>query len=169
MEVQLPRFLLERSYSLRDALQTLNITRVFQDDADITNMGEAKGPKLSQVSEEDQTFGISDADFRSHQTNHIWSVCLALMELRQRVQRRIGISDYVMLCDLIFRIFPQVYHKSVISVDESGDDTVVGGGVTTFATPPPRLTFNRPFIFIIYQESTGSLLFIGRVSDPTQK
>ncbi|XP_028253056.1 serpin peptidase inhibitor, clade A (alpha-1 antiproteinase, antitrypsin), member 10a [Parambassis ranga] len=110
LEVQLPRFLLERSYSLRDALQTLNITQVFQDDADITNMGEAKGPKLSQV-----------------------------------------------------------YHKSVISVDESGDDTVVGGGVTTFATPPPRLTFNRPFIFVIYQESTGSLLFIGRVSDPTQK
>lgn len=50
LEVQLPRFLLQRSYSLKDVLQTLNITQVFQDDADISNMGGAKGPKLNQVS-----------------------------------------------------------------------------------------------------------------------
>ncbi len=52
LEVQLPRFLLERSYSLRDVLQTLDVTQVFQDDADIVNMGESKGPKLTQVSYE---------------------------------------------------------------------------------------------------------------------
>ncbi|XP_039637696.1 protein Z-dependent protease inhibitor-like isoform X2 [Perca fluviatilis] len=49
LEVQLPRFLLERSYSLRDVLQTLDITQVFQDDADISNMGGAEGLKLTQV------------------------------------------------------------------------------------------------------------------------
>lgn len=48
--MQLPRFLLERSYSLRNVLQTLSITQVFQDDADIINMGGDKGPKLTQVS-----------------------------------------------------------------------------------------------------------------------
>ncbi|XP_072218308.1 serpin peptidase inhibitor, clade A (alpha-1 antiproteinase, antitrypsin), member 10a [Leuresthes tenuis] len=110
LEVQLPRFLLERSYSLKSVLQTLDITRVFQDDADISKMDEAKGHKLTEV-----------------------------------------------------------YHKSVISVDESNDDISVGGVATTFSSPPPRLTFNRPFIFIIYQQSTGSLLFIGRVMNPTQK
>lgn len=45
--MQLPRFLLDRSYSLRDVLQTLDITKVFQDDAEI-NMG-AQAPKLEQV------------------------------------------------------------------------------------------------------------------------
>lgn len=49
LEVLLPRFLLERSYSLSDVLQALDITKVFQDDADI-NMGGAKGSKLTQVS-----------------------------------------------------------------------------------------------------------------------
>lgn len=48
--MQLPRFLLERQYSLKDVLQTLGVTQVFQDDADITNMGRANGPKLTQVS-----------------------------------------------------------------------------------------------------------------------
>lgn len=110
LEVQLPRFLLERSYSLRDVLQTLNITQVFQDDADIINMGGAKGPKLTQV-----------------------------------------------------------YHKSVVSVDESGGDITPGGGTNVFSTLPPRLTINRPFIFIIYQQMTGSVLSMGRVIDPTKK
>lgn len=48
LEVQLPRFQLDRSYTLRDALQSLDITKVFQDDAEIINMG-TKGPKLEQV------------------------------------------------------------------------------------------------------------------------
>uniref|UniRef100_A0A3Q3KKX5 Protein Z-dependent protease inhibitor-like n=1 Tax=Mastacembelus armatus TaxID=205130 RepID=A0A3Q3KKX5_9TELE len=110
LEVQLPRFLLERSYSLKDILQTLDITQVFQDDADISNLGEGKGPKLTQV-----------------------------------------------------------FQKSLISVDESSDGVTTGGGVSVFSTLPPRLTINRPFIFVIYQQTTGSLLFMGRVIDPTKK
>ncbi|CAB1452272.1 unnamed protein product [Pleuronectes platessa] len=110
LEVQVPRFLMERSYSLKDVLQTLNITQVFQEDAEITNMGGAKGPRLTQV-----------------------------------------------------------FHKSVVSVDERSDDITAGGGVNVFSSPPPRLTINRPFIFIIYQQNTGSLMSIGRVVDPTRK
>ncbi|GAA6230889.1 protein Z-dependent protease inhibitor-like [Lates japonicus] len=110
LEVLLPRFLLERSYMLKDVLQTLDITQVFQDNADITNMGGAKGPRLSQV-----------------------------------------------------------FHKSIVSVDERGDDITAGGGVSIFSTLPPRLTINRPFIFIVYKQTTGNLLFMGRVVDPTKK
>lgn len=64
---------------------------------------------------------------------------------------------------------PQVYHKSVVSVDESIDDITAGGGTSTFSTLPPRLTINRPFIFIVYHQATGSVLFMGRVIDPTKK
>ncbi|KAF6735830.1 Protein Z-dependent protease inhibitor [Oryzias melastigma] len=106
LEVQLPRFTLKSSYSLKDTLQTLDITQVFGDDADISNMGGAKGTKLSQV-----------------------------------------------------------YHKSVISVDETTDDGLQSRDAV-FSTPPPRLTINRPFIFIVYQQTTGTLLFMGRVTDP---
>ncbi|XP_074541076.1 serpin peptidase inhibitor, clade A (alpha-1 antiproteinase, antitrypsin), member 10a [Halichoeres trimaculatus] len=110
LEVQLPRFLVEQSYTLRDSLQTLSITQVFQDDAEIVNIGETKGPKLTQV-----------------------------------------------------------YHKSIMSVDETIDGTNSGGRVTTFSTLPPRLTINRPFLFVVYQESSGSVLLMGRVIDPTKK
>lgn len=48
LEVQLPRFLLEKSYTFRDILQTLNIIRIFQDEAEIIEMGTI-GPRLTQV------------------------------------------------------------------------------------------------------------------------
>ncbi|KAM9356147.1 protein Z-dependent protease inhibitor-like [Pholidichthys leucotaenia] len=108
LEVQFPRFQLERSYALKDVLQTLNISQVFQDDADLSKMGGAKGPKLTEV-----------------------------------------------------------FHKSVISVDETSSDSSGGGGAT-FTSPQPRLTFNRPFIIIVYHQSSSSLLLMARVNDPTQ-
>ncbi|XP_063737650.1 protein Z-dependent protease inhibitor-like isoform X2 [Eleginops maclovinus] len=107
LEVQLPRFLLERSYSLRDVLQTLNITQVFQEAADLSNMGEGDAVKLTQV-----------------------------------------------------------FHTAVVSVADS-DGTGVGASV--FSTLPPRLTVNRPFIFIIYLQTSGAVLSIGRVIDPSRK
>lgn len=63
---------------------------------------------------------------------------------------------------------PQVYHASVVSMDQSGDDGGSGGGATAFSSPPPRLTFSRPFIFIVYQQASGSLLLMGRVTNPTE-
>lgn len=33
---------------------------------------------------------------------------------------------------------------------------------------PPRITFNRPFMFIVYDSLTGLVLLMGRVIDPTE-
>lgn len=48
LEVQLPRFKMDCSYSLRDALQNLQITKVFEAGAEINNLG-VSGVKLDQV------------------------------------------------------------------------------------------------------------------------
>jgi serine protease inhibitor len=37
-------------------------------------------------------------------------------------------------------------------------------GVTSV---PPELRFDQPFIFAIHERSSGTLLFIGRVGDPS--
>jgi serine protease inhibitor len=61
----------------------------------------------------------------------------------------------------------RVQHKSFIDVHELGTEaaaaTAVGVGVTSL---PPELTFDRPFFFAIRERSTGTLLFIGRITDP---
>lgn len=67
-----------------------------------------------------------------------------------------------------------VIQKNYISIDEVG---VEAAGATAimrcgFMPPPPekekRIRLNRPFIFIIRENSSGSILFMGHVGNPNQ-
>ena len=63
----------------------------------------------------------------------------------------------------------RVEQKTFISVDEEGTEaaaaTTVGIGVTSL---PPQLEFTRPFLFAIRERESGTLLFVGRVGDPSR-
>ncbi|XP_077409737.1 protein Z-dependent protease inhibitor-like isoform X1 [Vanacampus margaritifer] len=110
LEVQLPRFFLDRSYSLRDVLRTLGVVQIFQDDAELSDMGVPQGTKVSQV-----------------------------------------------------------LHKAVAAMDESSQGDASGGGASVFSSPPPRLTVNRPFLFVVYHQTSGAPFLMGRLRDPTKK
>ena len=62
----------------------------------------------------------------------------------------------------------QVSHKAVLSVDEKGTEA---HAVTTVGMMPMSLPdtmeLNRPFLVFIVENSTKSILFMGRISDPT--
>jgi serpin B len=64
-----------------------------------------------------------------------------------------------------------VIHKAFVLVNEQGTEAaaatavVVDLGVSEPSTPV--MTVNRPFFFVIRDVPTGSVLFIGRVLDPT--
>ncbi|KAF7704592.1 protein Z-dependent protease inhibitor [Silurus meridionalis] len=64
----------------------------------------------------------------------------------------------------------QVLHKAVIEVNEKGTTAAAATsvGITPYSMPE-TFTVNRPFFFFIYHEATNSLLFMGRVIDPTKK
>jgi len=61
----------------------------------------------------------------------------------------------------------RVVHQAVIAVDEDGAEAAASTGVvigpTSFPTP---FVVDRPFVFLIYDHVTGSILFLGRVTDP---
>ena len=66
--------------------------------------------------------------------------------------------------------------KSFIKVDEEGTEAVtltmtygVPGGITRQKAPPPIFRADHPFIFIIRERTTSSILFIGRVTNPSNK
>ncbi|MBN1699761.1 MAG: hypothetical protein JW881_19760 [Spirochaetales bacterium] len=67
-----------------------------------------------------------------------------------------------------------VIHKAYVGVDENGTEAaaataiVLAGSSPNPPTPPPAvtMTIDRPFIFFIYNENTGTILFMGRVMDP---
>ncbi|XP_060771754.1 serpin peptidase inhibitor, clade A (alpha-1 antiproteinase, antitrypsin), member 10a [Neoarius graeffei] len=60
----------------------------------------------------------------------------------------------------------EALQKVLVEVDEQGSWATPYSNMDTL---PPRLTFNRPFLFLIYHEATKSLLHMGRVIDPTKK
>ena len=67
----------------------------------------------------------------------------------------------------------EVVHKSFVKVDEAGTQAAAATAVMMRASSamldePVNLTIDRPFIFLIRDEPTNTLLFAGRVLDPAK-
>ncbi|NXW77949.1 ZPI inhibitor, partial [Hirundo rustica] len=78
-------------------------------------------------------------------------------------------ADLSHLTDHEYVAVSQVVQKAVIEVDEEGTEAAAASGseITAF-TVPPVIKVDRPFLFMIFEETFKTLLFIGRVVDPTQ-
>jgi len=75
-----------------------------------------------------------------------------------------GITTYERL------MIGDVFHKAMISVDERGTEAAAATAIVmppTGPEPPPPMTMelSRPFIFVIRENTTGTILFAGRVMD----
>jgi serpin B len=58
-----------------------------------------------------------------------------------------------------------------VALDEQGTEAAAATAVVAVdESAPPLATFalDRPFLFMIYDEPTGQILFAGRVLDPTK-
>lgn len=64
-----------------------------------------------------------------------------------------------------------VYHKTFISIDEEGAEAAAATGIVASVSSAPsrsfELTADHPFLFLIRDRVTGTILFMGRVTDPT--
>jgi serpin B len=64
-----------------------------------------------------------------------------------------------------------VVHKAFVSVDEEGTEAAAASaviiGVTSMPLETITLSIDRPFIFLIRDIPTGTILFVGRVMDPS--
>jgi serpin B len=63
-----------------------------------------------------------------------------------------------------------VVHKAFVEVDEAGTEaaaaTAVIVGTTSMPADPIAVTIDRPFLFLIRDIETGTVLFLGRVMNP---
>ncbi len=64
-----------------------------------------------------------------------------------------------------------VIHKAFVDVNEEGTEAAAATAVVTEVLSAPPVTFraDHPFIFLIRENLTGSILFLGRVIDPTKE
>jgi serpin B len=66
-----------------------------------------------------------------------------------------------------------VFHKSFVEVNEEGTEAAAASGVVmqlrgiSMPEPPEDFVADHPFLFILKEDVTGVILFIGRVTNPS--
>lgn len=66
----------------------------------------------------------------------------------------------------------EVKHKTLVEVNEEGTEAaaVTSVGIVTSAYPPPlpfEIVIDRPFVFLIRENLSGAILFMGKIVEPT--
>lgn len=69
-----------------------------------------------------------------------------------------------------------VYHKGFVKVDEKGTEAaaatailMVETGANAGGEPPAPIKVDHPFLFLIRDDASGLVLFLGRVTDPSRR
>jgi len=80
-------------------------------------------------------------------------------------------ADFSNISDQFDLLINDVTHQTFIETNEEGTEAAAATVVTvgTTSMPPPMLIFNmdHPFIYIIRETTTNSIIFMGRVADPS--
>jgi serpin B len=66
--------------------------------------------------------------------------------------------------------FQAVLHQAMIEVNEEGSEAVAASAVVlslrAMPSRPEVFKADHPFLFMIHEKQTGSILFLGRCSEP---
>jgi serpin B len=100
---------------------------------------------------------------------HTLNRALMDMGMARAFQSGANFSGITRTADLYISM---VVHKAFIDVAEEGTEAAAATGIVigkTSAQVSPSVTFraDHPFVFVIKDNQTGAILFIGRVTDPT--
>ncbi len=81
-----------------------------------------------------------------------------------------GIADFSGIDGTRDLLISSVFHKAFVDVNEEGTEaaasTGVMVGVTSMPPPPEVFRADHPFLFLIREKSTGTILFMGRLTEP---
>lgn len=73
-----------------------------------------------------------------------------------------GRPDWLFIGDVI--------HQAFVDVNEQGTEAAAATAVAGIggASSPPTFRADHPFLFLIQEKRTGSIVFVGRITDPTR-
>src|SRR6185369_2182864 len=84
-------------------------------------------------------------------------------------------ADFRRMTDREPRLYiSAVLHKTVVEVNEKGTEAAAATAVLAapgappgyIHSPPPVFRADHPFLFLIRENRSGSILFMGRLTDP---
>ncbi|TVQ34834.1 MAG: serpin family protein [Wenzhouxiangella sp.] len=113
----------------------------------------------------------SDSGFRLARLLRQMGMVDAFSPTEANFERMTGVGPGVMGRSLYV---DEVFHKTFIEIDEAGTEAAAATAVVMMrltAMPvedePITLRFDRPFVYAIYDHPTDTILFLGRLLDPS--
>ena len=79
-------------------------------------------------------------------------------------------GDFTGITDEINLFISAVAHQAYVKIDEEGTEAAAATAVVAVTDSVPAyhyVTADHPFLFMVRDRITDSVLFIGRVADPT--
>lgn len=92
----------------------------------------------------------------------------ALKALGMEIAFTPGLADFTNIANMELYI-SQVRHKTYIKVDEEGTEAAAVTIVEIFTTSLPEfptMNINHPFLFLIREHNSNSILFMGKITNP---
>ncbi len=93
----------------------------------------------------------------------------SLIEMGMSIPFSEGMADFGGIAPISLHI-SQAIHKAFVDVNEEGTEAAAVTVISIFTTserpPPPVFRVDHPFVFLIQDDSTGNILFIGRMINP---
>lgn len=79
----------------------------------------------------------------------------------------LGQADFTGMAPTRELFLGDLYHRTIVSVDEHGTYAVAATAAEMVGPDVPTVRLDRPFIFLIRDIETGTVLFIGQVLNPS--
>jgi serine protease inhibitor len=95
-----------------------------------------------------------------------------LQEMGMRDAFKLGNADFSGMAETEDLFIAAVLHKAFVEVNEEGTEAAAATGVVIAARAAsiaPTFRADHPFVFAIRDNRSGSILFIGRMADPSAK
>ncbi len=118
-------------------------------------------------------FSVEDVDLDLPKFKLSWESCLndVLISLGMGVAFSPGGADFSRIADVSPNnlYISKVLHKTFIDVNEEGTEAAAATSVEigiTSVSPFYKMEINRPFIFVIREHHSQTILFMGRIVEP---
>ena len=79
-----------------------------------------------------------------------------------------GAADFSRLSPAGSLFIGVVIQKTFVDVNEEGTEAAAVTAVPIADSDPSSFTVDHPFVFAIRERLTGTILFLGKIVDPTQ-
>lgn len=154
----MPKYSISGKYSLKDTLQAMGVVSAFSDTADFSAMT-TSSVKLSKVSFENTPPVI------------VWNCVLHVWTTFKKCSFYWK-QSIIWPLQLFLIPYIQVEHQAILNVNEKGTEA---SAVTTaeiilrgiLRPEGIQININRPFLVFITDKTSKSVLFMGKISNPT--